>query len=158
MHDRFILRIKEIALLCLAVTMASCSGGSSVDLDSLTDEDFVGAFTLRDHSCTYDPIDRITIQEQSETTVSVTITDPGDTGLMAGDIFFGDIEGEGTSTTVNLSLTADFACTLARIVTEEDATEGQEVLAIDIERGDLEAICTDTASVDEVCYIAFAPQ
>lgn len=154
--------------LCLMLTpfllSMACGGGDEGGIDpseSVARLDFSGDWELRDHSCTYDPIKKMSIGEPGPhghvdpitgkpvPAVLIIVGDPGEGGFYkAGDIFFAELTASG-------AVSKELGCEAYRVETEEEAKKGTEILRVDFERGDLEAICNDPASADSICYLSY---
>ena len=144
-----------IGLGILSWGTGGCGGGgesSTFNPDvSLNADDFEGEFSLRDHSCSYDPISKFRITRLDATEFSLVVVNAGGSDVSNGDIFMGEFEGNG------LYFTDTLHCTGVRMTSNAMATTSGDNFNLSIQKGDILAGCLDSASADESCFIAYQP-
>lgn len=129
-----------------------CGGAGESDIGNVGNLEFEGSFSIRDHSCTYRPVQRMAITDLGDLNFSLTVNDPGNSGALSGDIFFGYVPTG--SQTLYFS---DIGCGAGRITTDDEAESFQNQTNVDHRRGDIAAYCPDSASYDGVCFLSYRP-
>lgn len=128
----------------------SADSGISPDV-TISSGDFEGQYKLRDHLCTYNPVNEFYISDFGGDQFSLTIIAPGESGTFEGDMFYGTLSDQ----TLYFN---DLGCGAARITSDEAAQTCSDQTRVTTLRGDITAFCPDVASSDGYCFMSFKPE
>lgn len=149
-----------ITSLFIILFAASCGGGGgqstssaeSVEIENAAD--FNGKYAYRSDNCTTNVIMAFNIIQNDASSVSIFITDAGQSGYQDGDNFDGSITNSDGEYYVGISNTF-LLCAATFILDESTAQAVSENMAIQAHSGDLLASCRDDGSFDESCNITY---